>query len=91
MKTSGNDYSVDFLPESISDLKKLDKMIAQRILDKIKWLCENFHDITPLKLNSDLKGLYKLRIGDWRVIYSVDQKSKLITIHMVGHRSEVYK
>ncbi|MCK4233696.1 type II toxin-antitoxin system RelE/ParE family toxin, partial [candidate division WOR-3 bacterium] len=37
------------------------------------------------------KGMYKLRVGDWRIIYTVNQKTKVITIHMIGHRKEIYK
>lgn len=84
-------YQLEILPEAISDLKKLDKVISQRIFDKIRWLSENFEDIVPQMLTSEFKGMYKLRVGDWRIIYTVNQNTKIITVHMVGHRSEIYK
>ena len=84
-------YQVEFLPKAIDDLKKLDKVIGQRIMSRIHWLADNYENITPETLAGKLKGMFKLRAGDWRIIYSVNQKIKMITIHMVGHRREIYK
>ena len=42
-------------------------------------------------LTGEFKGMFKLRVGDWRIIYTVNQNTKIITVHMVGHRSEIYK
>lgn len=82
--------NVEFRPEAIADLESLDRVIGQRILDKIKWLTENFDTITPQALTGDLKGFFKLRVGDYRVIYSINQSKKIITIHLIGHRREIY-
>ncbi len=84
-------YDVTFRPETEQDFKRLDAQIAERILRKIKWLSENFELITPQPLKGEWKGKFKLRIGDYRVVYSVNEEEKRITIHMAGHRQEVYK
>ena len=52
------------------------------------WLGENFDEIKPQALSANLSGLLKLRIGDYRIIYSFDQE--FITIHQIGHRREIY-
>jgi mRNA interferase RelE/StbE len=83
-------YKVEFLPEAISDLKKLDRVICQRIMNKIRWLADNFESITPEILAGDFKGMFELRIGDWRVVYTAEYKLKIIRVHMVGHRREIY-
>ena len=84
-------YKVEFTRAAVNDLKKLDKIISQRILDKVHWMANNFEDIMPEILTTHFKGMFKLRVGDWRIIYTVNQKSKLITIYMIGHRREIYK
>ena len=84
-------YRVEFLSEAVSDLRKIDKIIAQRILNKIKWLSENFEDVVPEILTGDFKGMYKLRVGNWRVIYGVDKEKRIIRVFMVGHRKDIYK
>ena len=80
-----------FRPETEKDFDKIDKQTAQRIIDKIRWLAENIELIAPLPLKGEFKGKFKLRIGDYRVVYSVNKEEKRITIHLVGHRREIYK
>ncbi len=85
-------YEVEFTPEAEDDLSRLSKSIAQRILNKIRWLAENFEMVTPEPLTGEFKGLYKLRVGDYRVLYTFSQvERKVIIIHLVKHRREVYK
>ena len=83
-------YSTNFTPESIIDLSKIDSSNKLRIVRKIKWLQENFDQITPIPLTGNLIGYFKLRIGDYRVIYSINYSSKILTIHQIGHRKEIY-
>lgn len=83
-------YKVDIQDEAILDLEKIDKIVAQRILNKIKWFSENYVSIIPKPLKGKYKGFFKLRIGDWRVIYEVDNSEKTIIIHIIKHRSKVY-
>ena len=84
-------YQVIVLPKALPDLKNLDKAIAQRIADKLTWLSENAETVMPLPLKGYFSGLYKLKVGDWRVIYEINHNNKTVTVHKVGHRSEVYK
>ena len=50
---------------------------------------------SPAKLGKQLKGEYsgffKYRIGDWRVVYYLDEENSTVTITKIGHRREVYK
>jgi mRNA interferase RelE/StbE len=82
---------VHFTPGAVQDLKKLDRATARRILEKIKWLSENGELAAHLPLQNNLKGKYKLRVGDWRVLYEWDEKVPEITVLYVGHKSVVYK
>ena len=84
-------YRVKFLPEASDELAALDKVVAQRILKKLKWLAENFEDLTPEPLHGELKGLFKLRVGSYRVFYSFDREKRIITVHLIGHRRDIYK
>ncbi|MBM4463929.1 MAG: type II toxin-antitoxin system RelE/ParE family toxin [Chloroflexi bacterium] len=84
-------YRVEFLAEAEADLTRLDATVRERIFRRVKWLSENFESITPKPLSGEFKGYYKLRVGDYRVIYSVSAQSKLILIRLVGHRRDIYK
>lgn len=84
-------YSVEFTRQAEEDLARLDKTIAQHIANKIDWLSQSMESIIPAPLKGQFRGKYKLRVGDWRVIYSLEHSSQLITIYAVRHRREVYK
>ena len=84
-------YQVIILPKALGILESLDKAVANRILDRLLWLSENFDNLTPLPLTGSLSGTYKLRVGDWRVIYTFDIDKHIITVHLVGHRRDIYK
>jgi mRNA interferase RelE/StbE len=79
------------MPEAKGDLADLDKPIAQRILNKLRWLAEHFDALTPEPLTGEWKGLFKLRIGDYRALYTFNRTEQKLTVHLVKHRREVYK
>ena len=84
-------YKIEIRPEAVKDLEQLDSTVARRILKKLNWLKENFDLIVPEPLSGEFKGLYKLRVGNYRVVYIYDKQAKLISVHLVGHRKNIYK
>jgi mRNA interferase RelE/StbE len=80
---------VEWTDDAIEDLSRPEKLIIKRILKKVSWFSNNLNSITPESLSGDFKGAYKLRIGDWRVVYTIE--NDLVLIQAVGHRSEIYK
>ena len=84
-------YKVNFTPKGREGLGRLDKAVAQRILDKIRWLSQNVEDVHPLSLKGKYSDVYKLRVGDWRVLYTFYPAEKVITIHLVRHRRDIYR
>ena len=83
-------YTVEYQPSSLEDLKQLNRQIQSRIIKKIIWLAEIFEDIEPLTLSANLAGTYKLRVGDYRIIYEFNEVDENFTILKIGHRSEIY-
>ena len=84
-------YRLRIIPTATRELERLDKPIARRIAERINWLAANLDDIRPEPYKGDLAGLYKFRVGDYRVIYQILHDEKVIVIHQVGHRSEIYR
>jgi mRNA interferase RelE/StbE len=84
-------YHICILDEAARDLAKLDKQVGRRVVNRVRWLASNIESIRPEPLTGDLAGLYKLRVGDYRVLYEVLHDERTIVIHVVGHRREVYK
>ena len=80
---------VEWDKEALDDLEKIDRPIVKRILHKISWFSQYFDAVTPEPLSADMAGLFKLRVGDWRVIYEIGKD--VIVIRAVGHRRQIYK
>lgn len=81
-------YEVRWTEIALQNLGKLDKKLSARIFEKVEQLANN-----PFSFVKKLKGLpyYSLRIGDYRVILSIDGKSLLIWVVKVGHRKNIYE
>lgn len=84
-------YEVEFSPGAEADLARLDVPIAQRALKRVRWLAENFEDIRPEALTGPWQGVFKLRVGDYRVLYTCERADKKLVVHFVRHRREVYR
>jgi mRNA interferase RelE/StbE len=82
---------IDFTPDALKDISSLDKSISHRVVEKLDWLIKNFDSVTPEMLSGEYRGKYKLRVGDWRIVYSIEYEKETITIYTIEHRSKVYK
>ncbi len=85
-------YRIETTPEFDEDLRRLDRGVARRVVEKVEWLAEHPETLRyPLRhLPDDLKGLHKYRIGDYRVLLWVDHKAETLTLYGVRHRREIY-
>jgi mRNA interferase RelE/StbE len=87
-------YKITFLPTAEESFKKLDSPTQRRIAQKIDWLSEHADKIIhhPLKsLPDGLRGLCRMRIGDYRIIYWVYDEIKHIKIYEIEHRGKDYR
>ncbi len=83
-------YRYEFTPEARRQLKKLDPATRQTIIRKLEYFISTDK---PLSFAGYLAnhsiGEYRFRIGDYRVIFDLEEN--IIVIHSVGHRRDVYK
>ena len=80
---------IEWTEDAENDLDKLDINIAKRIVRKATWIAANFDNIVPEPLEGKFKGKYKYRVGDYRIVYSLEHNT--IVIEFVGHRSIIYR
>ncbi len=78
-----------FTKSAESEFLSLERPLAQRILQKIYSLKNNPFGQGSQKLAGG-KG-YRIRVGNYRIIYQVDRKGKIILIVKIGHRREIYR
>jgi mRNA interferase RelE/StbE len=81
-------YKIAFKKSVSRDLKKLSKDDVERILDKIEQDLPAKADTFPL-LSGKFAGLRKFRIGDYRVIYTIIEKTALVL--RISHRRDAYR
>lgn len=87
---SEENYRIEFLRTARKELSKLPKDIQQRIAVKIEKLKLNPYSpgVKALK-NGD--GRLRFRVGDYRVIYKIEEDKLIVLIVKVGHRRNIYK
>jgi len=82
-------YSLIIRPKAIRTLKGLEKIIRPRIEAALLLLAENPRPPAAVKLkNSDF---YRVRVGDYRILYQIHDDELIILIIDLGHRREIYK
>ena len=84
-------YRIRILDAATRELARLDKPVGRRVVERVRWLAAKLDDLNPEPLTSDLAGFYKLRVGDYRVLYEILYDEQTIVIHKIGHRREVYR
>ena len=83
-------YSIQFQPKVEKDLKPLPKTILLRVFRQIMALQDEPLPQSALKLTG-VDGLYRIRVGDYRIVYEVLQDDKLVIVHYVRHRRDAYR
>ena len=83
-------YKVVFKPSVEKDLRALPLSIVGRVFKKIEALQDEPFPRQSTKLTG-AEHLYRIRVGDYRVIYSVEKDLKHVIVHYVRHRREVYR
>lgn len=85
-------YEIKFHKTSIKGLKKLDKQTRNRILDQLVLLSENpYNQNLSVKKMQGLDDTYRLRVGFYRVVFSIIKVELIIFVIKVGPRGDMYK
>jgi mRNA interferase RelE/StbE len=82
-------YSLRFKKSAERELRKIPKADLQRITQRIKELAANPRPSGSEKLAG--QDSYRIRQGDYRIVYTVDDDQRLVEIIKIGHRREVYR
>ena len=84
---------VEFLKEALDELKRIDSIWQKRIINKIKILSKNPQSLANniKKLKGKYNEYYRLRVGNYRIIYSEERDHLTILIVRIGHRRKIYQ
>lgn len=84
-------YVIGFRAATLNDMRRLDRSIINRVLETLLYLARNVNALPHQTLTGQLAGFYKLRIGDYRVIYRLEHDERLVIVEAVGHRRDIYE
>lgn len=83
-------YSVEFKQSVSKDLKKIPKQFVKKIFANIDKLQINPYKQNIKKLVST-ESFFRLRVGDYRIVFQISNNERKIIIYYISHRKEVYK
>jgi len=83
-------YAVELTPAARRQLRKLDPPIQRRLVARMEALADDPRPDGVVKLTAVEPPAYRVREGDWRIVYRVEDDLLLVVVVRVGHRSEVY-
>ena len=82
-------YSIVIKPSAVKELDALPKSDLKKIIDKINKLAVNPRPLGSEKLSGQEK--YRLRQGNYRIIYEIEDVVRIVRVVKIGHRREVYR
>jgi mRNA interferase RelE/StbE len=83
-------YAIDIKPSARRELENLSDSLIARLLPKIEGLAANPRPSGCRKLRG-YKDLWRIRVGDYRVVYIIDDDRKTVSVTRVAHRRDVYE
>lgn len=84
-------WSLHFSKQAEGDIAVLDVLIRKRVIEKLEWLMENFDSLIPVPLGAEWSDFFKLRVGDWRVVYTIQWVNHRIIVEYIDRRDKIYK
>jgi len=81
-------YNIEIKKSATKEIEKLPKATLKKVVDKIQSLANTPRPVGCKKLTADEK--YRVRVGDYRILYSIEDKKLVIYVVKVGHRKKVY-
>jgi len=83
-------YAVEFSPSAEREFRKLAPEIQRRLSPHIDSLAQNPRQSGAKKLKGR-EGLWRIRAGDYRIVYEVRDRTLVVLVIRVAHRSDVYR
>jgi mRNA interferase RelE/StbE len=82
-------YAVELKPSARKELESLPDTVLARVVRKMEALGSDPRPAGCKKLRG-YKDQWRVRIGDWRIVYIIDDPARLVSVTRIAHRREVY-
>jgi mRNA interferase RelE/StbE len=84
-------YEIEWAASALRELRKLDHQATRRILVAVSKFATDPRPSASRALSGQPSGTMRLRVGDYRVIYHVEDQRVVVTVVRVAHRREAYR
>ena len=84
-------YQLIIKREALKELKLLPKRISAQIANEIEDLRKEPRPHGCLKLKGASENLWRIRVGDYRVIYLIDDVVRIVNVRSIGNRKDIYE
>lgn len=84
------EYRLTVKPSAAKDLDRFDESVSSRVIPKVKALAADPRPPGVKKIKGE-RDLWRIRVGDWRVIYAIDDVKRIVDIAYIRHRSKAYE
>lgn len=83
-------YQVEITPAAKRQIKKLIEPVQLAIVERLEQLAINPRPPGSFKMQG-AESLYRIRVGDYRIIYEIQDRTLFVAVVKVGHRGDVYR
>ncbi len=83
-------YSIEFKRSAAKSLKKLPRSAQKRIVDKLTEFETSIPSVEETKMKGD-NPFHRVRVGDYRIIYEIQNDVLVILVIKIGHRKDIYR
>jgi mRNA interferase RelE/StbE len=84
-------YKIIISESALKQMHKLQKPVVKTLQLSVDKLAENPRPAGVKKLKGNNEDLYRIRVGDYRIVYSIEDTIQVVDIRKIGHRKDIYK
>ena len=84
-------YQVVFTKKAAKDIRQLNKADIPRVVESAEALGDDPHPPGSKKLSGTQEEFWRIRVGQYRIIYRIEEEVKVVNVTKVGHRKDVYR
>jgi mRNA interferase RelE/StbE len=85
------DYKIEFVSRAAKELKECPTAQIKKIIVQIESLSQNPRPVNSKKLKGNNEDIWRIRIGDYRVIYHIADAIKIVTVRHIRQRKDAYR
>jgi mRNA interferase RelE/StbE len=84
-------YQVIFTRKAAKDIRQLNRADIPRVVEKAEALGDAPRPVGSKKLSGIQEEFWRIRVGQYRIIYQIEEEVKVVSVTNVGHRKDVYR